>query len=139
MDLDKESTTSGPRFRQTISMALCFRDSRINISKKTMEALGMPGYVHLLIDRGQKWLFLKACERDKDAINVYYTTGEGSELFHYQIIGKTLLSLISGIMGVGRYSDSLRLLGSYLPDDEAVYFDMNRYDVIPYGEENSNL
>ena len=57
---------------RNLILAFYFRDKRINIGKKTMEAIGMPDYVHLLLDRREKWLFVKGCEKDNDAFNVYY-------------------------------------------------------------------
>ena len=113
-------------------MSFYFRADRINIGKATMEALGMPGFVHLLVDRKEKWFFIKGCEKDRDAFDVYFKAGEGKDSVHYYINEKPLLKWLANEMGIDGSSQSVRFSGKYLEEEEAAYFDLKDYTVIPY-------
>ena len=124
---------------RNLILAFYFRDKRINIGKKTMEAIGMPDYVHLLLDRREKWLFVKGCEKDNDAFNVYYTTGENSDILRYYINGKALLEKLAVMIGAEKESESIRFNGRYIEEDDAVFFNLNEYTVIPYESESVGI
>ena len=131
MDRPKPGEMSG------MKLAFYFRYNKIYIGKKTMAALGMPQYVHLLVDRKEKWLFVKACKRDKDAFNVYYSPVDGDEI-RYTINEKPLLLWFSRIIGLDKDSQSIRFEGNFMEEENAVFFDMNKYTFITYGEQTKS-
>ena len=127
----------GQDIQQGLKLAFYFRYNRIYIGKKTMQVLGMPDYVHLLINEKEKWLFIKSCEKDKNAFNVYFTCGEDSDNMQYLINEKPLLKWLARIMGVEGMADTVQFSGLYIPDDEAVFFNMKRYSVMSHDEADS--
>lgn len=60
-------------------ISLYFRDNRIHIWKKTIDALKSPGYVCLFINEARKQLFIQSCKKNKDAFRVYYKSGSHKE------------------------------------------------------------
>ncbi len=121
---------------ETVSgISIYFCDNRIHILKDTIRALGNPRYVHLHINEEKKYLFISACEKDKDAFRIYYKVNDATDEMNpkrFHINAKGLLNYLSKVIGVERYSDSLRFPGQLLEGDSIVYFDLTNYEVIPY-------
>lgn len=123
----------------TAGVSMYFRVDRIHIRKGAIAALGNPHYVHLRVNERKKQLFIQSCEKDKDAFRIYYKpeadTDEESPERCY-INAKRLLDYLSRLIGVERYSESLRFYSELIEDegsDERLLFiDLTKYDVIPY-------
>ena len=47
-----------------------FREKSVYIGINTMEAIGMPKYVHCYVNEDDKCIFLEGCEKDLDAARV---------------------------------------------------------------------
>lgn len=121
---------------ETVSgISIYFCDNRIHILKDTIRALGNPRYVHLHINEEKKYLFISACEKDKDAFRIYYKTSNITDELNpkrFHINAKGLLNYLSKIIGVERDSDSLRFPGELLEGENIIYIDLTKYEIIPY-------
>ena len=115
-------------------ISMYFRDNRINVRKETMRVLGNPRYLKLKVNEQQKVLFLLASERDKDAIRIIInkTQDDDDGQQHYYVNAKKLVEYLARLIGVERYSESLRFRGIYMEEENAVCIDLNNYEVIPY-------
>ena len=117
---------------QDLKLSFYFRHNRINIGKRTMEAIGMPDYIHLLVSRKKKYLFIKPCKKDKEAFNVYFTHGEGNDDLQYRINEKPLLKWLGQLAGIESETDTVQFSGIYIPQDNAVCFNLREYSVISH-------
>lgn len=121
-----------------IGISIYFRNDRIHIWKSTIRVLENPRYVHLRMNEGKKYLFISACEKDKDAFRIYYSLAnseDNSRPKRFHINAKGLLTYLSRIIGVERDSDSLKFFGELLLPEKAVCIDLKNYEIIPYLEE----
>ena len=118
-------------------ISMYFRFDRINIRKGTLIALGRPHYVHLRVNEKKKLLFIIPCEKDRDAFRIYYKdsdeAGKESPLRCY-INAKKVMDYLAKVVGVDRYSESLRFSGEVVERENRIYIDLTKYDVIPYPE-----
>ena len=112
-----------------------FRDSRIHVRKGTIVALGNPHYVHLHVNEKKKQMFIEPCEKDRDSFRIYYKKDEDSDdenPVRCYINAKRVLDYLSRLIGVDRYSESLRFYGEMIEEDNVLYIDLTNYEVIPY-------
>ena len=96
-----------------MTATLRFRRNQVVFSKDTLEAIGMPEWVHLLY--AEDMFAIQACERDHDAVSVYHQD-------RYYVTGAPLLELLAGIAGVSTDSDSMRYEGCLVEEEQAVVF-----------------
>ena len=112
-----------------------FRDNRIHVRKGTIAALGNPHYVHLHVNEKKKRLFIEACEKDKDSFRIYYKKDDGTDEenpVRCYINAKRVLDYLSRLIGVDRYSESLRFNGELIDEENVLFIDLTKFEVIPY-------
>lgn len=111
-----------------------FRQDKIRIRYKTMEALGYPEHIHLRVNEEKKQLFIEKCARDIDSFRIQYRKGSGEDGRRVKdtscyINAKRFLEYLAAVIGVPIDSPSLRFEGRSLPDS-TVFIDLTRYTVI---------
>lgn len=119
----------------TAGVSMYFRDNRIHVRKGTIAELGNPRYVHLHVNEKKKQLFIQPCEKDKDSFRIYYKADEGSNEenpMRCYLNAKRILDYLSRLIGVDRYSESLRFDGELMEEDNVLFIDLTSYKVIPY-------
>lgn len=109
-----------------------FWDHRISIRKQALLDLGNPQYIHLLINKSKKYLFIQRCEeRDNDTFPIQYRE-DTEEIDRYYINAKNLMEYLARLIGVPFPSNSLRFNGKIMDDGITLFVDLNEYQVIPY-------
>lgn len=72
-------------------ISMYFWDHRISIRKQALLDLGNPQYIHLLINKSKKYLFIQRCEeRDNDTFPIQYRE-DTEEIDRYYINAKNLM------------------------------------------------
>ena len=102
---------------------LTLRNLYITFSKLTLEQLGYAAFVHMFIDQEKKQVFIQACEKDKAAIPFYKEPEEGKQLL-VRITGKKNSQRLMELAGVMDCGKGIRFYGDFLPEDNAIVFDM---------------
>ena len=121
-----------------------FRDDKVRMRIGTMEQLGCPDYIHLLINEEKKQLFIEKCGKDLDSFHIVYhmrpqESVEGSEPQNMRAVmnkscyinSKRLMRYLAGVINVPVDSPSLRFEGQIMPDGR-IFIDLSKYTVIPY-------
>lgn len=117
-------------FEPVITMS--FYDDRIHIWKQTIEYMNKPRYMKLYVDEKHKWFFIQVTEKkDSNTFKIYYTK-ENVLFGRCHIMAKKLMKYLASVIGVPYPSDSLKFQGRLLEDDRTLYFDLKKYEVIPY-------
>ena len=112
--------------------SMYFWDHRISIRKQALLDLGNPQYIHLLINKSKKYLFIQRCEeRDNDTFPIQYRE-DTEEIDRYYINAKNLMEYLARLIGVPFPSNSLRFNGKIMDDGITLFVDLNEYQVIPY-------
>ena len=115
-------------------IAIYFFDDRIRISDRTMEELGSPKYIHLLVNRKEKHLFIRASEkRDNDTFKVVRHKEHNG--WCYRIYSKGFVKFLAYLIGVPYPSDSVWYDLKMLDDGMTASVDLNKYHIIPYKDE----
>lgn len=57
-------------------VTMSFRSDRIHIRRKTIFDLGMPKYVHLLVNEKSKRMFIQSCGKEDDRVVDYVEAGK---------------------------------------------------------------
>lgn len=113
-------------------ISMYFWDHRISIRKQALLDLGNPQYIHLLINKSKKYLFIQRCEeRDNDTFPIQYRE-DTEEIDRYYINAKNLMEYLARLIGVPFPSNSLRFNGKIMDDGITLFVDLNEYQVIPY-------
>ena len=113
-------------------ISMYFWDHRISIRKQALLDLGNPQYIHLLINKSKKYLFIQRCEeRDNDTFPIQYPE-DTEEIDRYYINAKNLMEYLARLIGVPFPSNSLRFNGKIMDDGITLFVDLNEYQVIPY-------
>lgn len=113
-------------------ISMYFWDHRISIRKQALLDLGNPQYIHLLINKSKKHLFIQRCEeRDNDTFPIQYCE-DTEEIDRYYINAKNLMEYLARLIGVPFPSNSLRFNGKIMDDGITLFVDLNEYQVIPY-------
>ena len=111
---------------------MSFYDDRIHIWKQTIEYLEKPHYLKLYVNEKNKWLFLQISEkRDCNTFKVYYTKDKDL-MVRCHIMAKKLMKYFASAIGVPYPSDSLKFIGRYMEEENALFFNLTEYEVIPY-------
>lgn len=102
-------------------LTLDMRDDLFILDEATLNALGRPRQVQLLINTQKRKLVLRACSTE-DAEAIFLST---APVLSTEISGRKLLQNIRTNMG---WSDkrSRVCTGTYLPNHKAVCFDLSR-------------
>lgn len=112
-------------------LAIYFFDDRIRISDRTMEELGHPKYIHLLLNREEKHMFIRASEkRDNDTFKVIRHKENGG--WCYRIYSKGFVKFLAYLIGVPYPSDSVWYDLEMQDDGETAFIDLNDFHLIPY-------
>lgn len=109
-----------------IGLSISFRWSRIRFRTQLIECIGNPEYIHLLIDRENKLLYVQACERDKDAFKVNFQNDPSDAAFY--IRGKRLMEYLARVIGL-RSEEAVRYVGAPF-DSDTVLIHLKNYEVI---------
>lgn len=109
-----------------IGLSISFRWNRIRFRTQLIECIGNPEYIHLLIDRENKLLYVQACERDKDAFKVYFQNDPSDAAFY--IRGKRLMQYLARVIGLHSV-DAVRYVGTPY-DPGTVLIKLKEYEVI---------
>ena len=113
-------------------ISMYFWDHRISIRKQALLDLGNPQYIHLLINKSKKYLFIQRCEeRDNDTFPIQYRE-DTEEIDRFYINAKNLMEYLARLIGVPFPSNSLRFNGKIMDDGITLFVDLNEYQVIPY-------
>ena len=112
-----------------------FREKTVYIGINTMEAIGMPKYVHCYVNEDDKCIFLEGCEKDLDAAKVRCQRNRVTGNLYYTLSAPGFLKWMADIMGIKPDSESVRMSGRYIEGENIVCYDLTDYDVIPYNEQ----
>ncbi|MCD8235230.1 MAG: hypothetical protein LUD00_00955 [Prevotellaceae bacterium] len=119
-------------------ISFLFNSDRINIWRETVENLGMPQYIHLLINEKEKKMFIQTCDHDKDAFRLYYTRGKTGRKAQFHVIAKQLMKYLAGLCGADYYGPSIRFDGVLLEDGHTIYYNLLEYEIIEFDEEDED-
>ena len=112
-------------------LGIYFYDDRIRLFGKTMEDLGYPKYIHLLLMKEEKLLLIEGCDkRDNDTFKVSKRKDEGE--WRYRISCKAFVKYLALLIGVPYPSESLWFQESIKRDEKTVIINLNKYQVLPY-------
>ncbi len=119
-------------------ISIYFRCHRISIHRSAIYAIGKPKYIHLLINRREKKMFIQGCEQDKDAFKIYYTFSDTENVDKCYIHSKWFIEYFADMLGVAYDSESLCFSGILLEDGRTIQIDLNQYEVIAYQPEQES-
>ena len=119
-------------------ISFLFKADRINIWRETVENLGMPQYIHLLINEKEKKMFIQTCERDKDAFRLYYTRGKTGNKAHLHVNAKRLMKYLAVLCETDYNGPSIRFDGVLLEDGHTIYYNLLEYEIIEFDEEDED-
>ena len=114
-----------------VGISIYFRNNRINIHRRAIYAIGRPQYIHLLINREKKQIFIQSCKMDKDAFKVYYQNNQRNAINCY-LNSKWLIRHFADLLGVSYTAESMYFPGIILSDGCTMFVDLNHYEVIPH-------
>ena len=117
-------------------ISIYFRYRIMNIHRGAINAIGKPKYIHLLINRQEKKMFIQGCEQDRDAFKVYYAfSGKNHNVDQCHIRSRWFIEYFADMLGVAYDSESLCFSGILLEDGRTIQIDLNQYEVIAYHPE----
>lgn len=102
---------------------LTLRTNTISFSKAVIETLNYAEYVHLLIDRKGMAIAIQACNPDTDAFRFFIPPEEGKQVL-IRWADKKMVNMLCEIGNIVIPEKGVRIQGKYLPDDNAVIFDL---------------
>lgn len=108
-----------------IGMSLYFRKNCIRFRNGAISELGNPKFIHLFIDSRDKIMYIRFCNKDKNAFKLYYREGKGEEKFY--LYAKILMQYLATVIGVAPDSVSLRFSGVML-DEQTVMIALDEYE-----------
>lgn len=108
-------------------MSLYFKANRIRFRNQLIMDLGSPDFVHLFIDTKKRFVYVQACQEDRDAFKLYYIKGPGDQNFY--IRAKKLLTFLAKMIDVEADSFSYRFSGDIV-DSKTARISLNDYEVI---------
>ena len=115
-------------------LGIYFFDDRIRISDRTMEVLNNPKFIHLLLDRNQKLLFVRPSEtRDNDTFKVVRHKERGGVC--YRIFSKGFVKYLAYLIGIPYPSNSVWYDVEMKEDEQTAFVDLKDYHITPYREE----
>lgn len=103
---------------------ITLRNLYITFSKLAIEQLEYAPYVHMFIDAENHKVYFQACEKDKAAIPFYKKPEAGKQLL-VRITGKKNAQRLMDLAGIDDCDKGIRFYGEYLPEDQAICFDMS--------------
>ena len=116
-------------------LGIYFFDDRIRFSDRTMEELKKPKFIHLLLDREQKRLYIRSSEkRDNDTFKVVQHKERGGVC--YRIYSKGFVKYLAYLIGVPYPSNSVWYDVIMQEDGQTAFVDLSDYHIIPYREES---
>ena len=116
------------------ALGIYFFDDRIRFSDKTMDELKEPKYIHLLVNRKEKHLYIRASDkRDNDTFKVVRHKENGG--WCYRIYSKGFVKYLAFLIGVPYPSNSVWYDVVMKPDGKTAFVDLNAYHIVPYNEE----
>ena len=119
-------------------ISFLFNSDRINIWRETVENLGMPQYIHLLINEQEKKMFIQTCDHDKDASRLYYTRGKTGRKAQFHVIAKQLMKYLAVLCETDYNGPSIRFDGVLLEDGHTIYYNLLEYEIIEFEEEDED-
>ena len=112
-------------------LAIYFFDDRIRISDKTMEELNNPKYIHLLVNREEKQLYIRPSEkRYNDTLKVVRHKENGG--WCYRIYSRGFLKFLAYLIGLPYPSDSVWYDLEMQNDGKTALVNLNAYHIVPY-------
>lgn len=120
-------------------ISIYFRCRRISIHRGTIYAIGRPKYIHLLINRKEKKMFIQGCEQDKNAFKIYYTfSKDGNHVDKCHIQSRWFIEYFADMLGVSYTSESLYFPGVVMDDGRTIQIDLNQFETIAYRQEQED-
>jgi len=111
--------------------SIYFKSNRIRFRNSFIHAIGDPEFIHLFIDSKDHIMYIQACEKDKDAFEVYFREEWSDSAFYLR--GKILIEFIAKLIGapdVASYRyDAVQV------NEKTMMVALDEYEVITKGEE----
>lgn len=116
-------------------LGIYFFDDRIRFSEDTMNALKDPKYIHLLINRKEKHLYIRPSEkRDNDTFKVVRHEDRGG--MTYRIYSKGFVKYLAYLIGVPYPFNSVWYDIIMQEEGQTAFVDLKDYHITPYREES---
>lgn len=117
-------------------LGVYFFDDRIRFSDTTMNELKDPKFIHILLDRNQKHLYIRPSEkRDNDTFKVVRHKDKGGMV--YRIYSKGFVKYLAFLIGLPYPSDSVWYDVVMQEDGQTAFVDLNDYHIVPYRADQS--
>ncbi len=115
-------------------LGIYFFHDRIRLSDRTIEELDNPKYIHLLLDKKEKHLFIRASKkRDNDTFRVIRYRERGG--WCYRIYSKGFVKYLAYLIGLPYPFNSVWYDVTMLEDRQTAFVDLNEYHIIPNRED----
>ena len=112
-----------------VGVSIYFRDDAINVKRLSLMDIGTPKYIHLLLDKNKKLLYIQACEKDKNAFLIQKSDMDK----RFMIICKRFVRYLASVIGV-KYdtSNSLKFQDCVQIDAFTLRIDLRHYEEVQY-------
>ncbi len=107
-----------------------FTKNGVTFNKGVIMKLNKPANVVLLINAKAKQIAIQVCDDTTPNATSFFKEDKKSNLLSVRWNGRDLLNTISEITGWDLGSDSYKVLGTYIPEESAMLFDLEKAEEI---------
>lgn len=102
----------------------------VAFNKGAIMKLNYPTHVLLLINAPEKQIAIKACSADDPNAIVFYNDEKKSNVLSVRWNARDLLNTIKDITGWDYSKDGYKVVGSLIPEEQAMLFDLNNAEIL---------
>ncbi|MGN1372554.1 MAG: hypothetical protein ACI4VK_00745 [Candidatus Coproplasma sp.] len=102
----------------------------VTFNKGVILKLKQPAYVLLLINSNDQLIAVQVCEKEEPNSVPFFNDDKKGNVFSVRWNQKDLLNTLSDLMGWDLKSESYKVMGTLIPNESAMIFDLSKAELI---------